>query len=183
MAGFDLETFIAELRTAARQSDAEKRLRRLMTEAFRDVGAVRAAMSGFSGEQEVLFEDDSVSIWYCGFDPRKHVPPHDHQTTATIGVYAGKENNHFYTSGAGGLEHRGTRTVAPGEVIAIGPDAIHSVETAEDEFSCAIHVYLGPLTRIERSLFDWESGAALPFNDKNYASLVRSSAAGVTSRV
>jgi predicted metal-dependent enzyme (double-stranded beta helix superfamily) len=118
-----------------------------------------------------------VSIWYCGFDPRKHVPPHDHQTTATIGVYAGKENNHFYTVGEDGLEHRSTRVVEPGEVIAIGPEAIHSVETADQEFSYAIHVYLGPLTTIERSLFEWDSGRALPFNDENYARLERPSGA------
>jgi predicted metal-dependent enzyme (double-stranded beta helix superfamily) len=179
--GFDLDIFIGELRAAARGEDPARAVRRLMTDAFRDVDAVREAMAGFSGEEEVLFEDDSVSIWYCGFDPRKHVPPHDHQTTATIGVYAGRENNHFYTTGKDGLERRSTRSVAPGEVIAIGPQAIHSVETADGEFSYAIHVYLGPLTTIERSLFDWDSGAALPFNDENYARLERPSEAGAAS--
>ena len=181
MPGFDLDNFIAQLRAAARGEDPAREVCRLMSEAFSDVDAVREAMSGFSGEEEVLFEDDSVSIWYCGFDPRKHVPPHDHQTTATIGVYAGRENNHVYTVGDEGLEHRATRLVEPGEVIAIGPDAIHSVETADQQFSYAIHVYLGPLTTIERSLFDWDTGAALPFNDENYARLERPSSVGVTS--
>ncbi len=175
MPGFDLDSFVQQLREAARQDDAPKRVRTLMTEAFRDVDAVRAAMAGFSGEEEILFEDDSVSIWYCGFDPHKHVPPHDHQTTATIGVYDGVENNHFYLAGANGLEHKSTRRVEPGDVIAIGPNAIHSVETADDRVSYAIHVYLAPLTTIERSLFDWDSGDAVPFNDDNYARLERAS--------
>ena len=175
MSEFDLDTFVLQLREAARTDDAAKRVRELMTDAFRDVDAVRAAMSGFSGEEEVLFEDDSVSIWYCGFDPLKHVPPHDHQTTATIGVYDGVENNHFYLAGENGLEHKSTKRVEPGDVIAIGPSAIHSVETADERVSYAIHVYLAPLTTIERSLFDWDSGTAMPFNDDNYARLERSS--------
>ena len=178
MARFDLDAFVLRLREAAREADAAKRVRALMTDAFRDVDSIRAAMDGFSGEQEILFEDDTVSIWYCGFDPHKHVPPHDHQTTATIGVYDGVETNHFYVSGENGLEHKTTRQVGAGEVIAIGPDAIHSVETAGDRVSCAIHVYLAPLSTIERSLFDWDSGAALPFNDDNYARLERPSVAG-----
>ena len=173
MADFDLDAFVLQLREAARDADAPKRVRALMSEAFRDVDAVRAAMSGFSGEEEILFEDDSISIWYCGFDPNKHVPPHDHQTTATIGVYDGVEQNHFYLAGENGLEHKSTRLVGPGEVIAIGPEAIHSVETADERVSYAIHVYLAPLQTIERSLFDWETGAALPFNDDNYARLER----------
>ena len=175
MPGFDLDTFVVDLREAALHEDAGKRVRRLMKAAFRDVDAVCQAMAGFSGEEEVLFEDDSISIWYCGFDPCKHVPPHDHQTSATIGVYSGTERNHFYVVGEDGLEYKSTREVAPGEVIALGPHAIHSVETAGDEFSYAIHVYLGPLTKIDRSLFDWNSGAALPFDDANYARLERCS--------
>ncbi len=170
---FDLNDFIGSLREAALQADAPKQVRALMTEAFRDPAAVREAMSGFSGEEEILFEDDTVSIWYCGFDPAKHVPPHDHQTTATIGVYQGAEKNHFYLAGDGKLEHKTTKQVGPGDVIAIGPDAIHSVESCNGEFSYAIHVYLAPLTRLERSLFDWETGAAEPFTDEAYARLER----------
>ena len=175
MSSFDLDAFVSELRDAAVQEDAPKRVRALMNDAFRDPDAVKAAMSGYSGEEEVLFEDDSVSIWYVGFDPSKHVPPHDHQTRAFIGVYDGQEKNHFYLAGDGELEQKSTRLVQPGDVISIGPDAIHSVETANDEFCYGIHVYLGPLTTIERSLFDWDSGAAEPFTDEAYDRLLRPS--------
>ena len=48
--------------------------------------------------------------------------------------------------------------VTPGEVLSIGPSAIHSVACTGTEPSCGIHVYLGPLTRVERSLFDLGSG-------------------------
>ncbi len=179
---FDLDEFIAGLREAAACDDAAKRVRALMTEAFRDPAAIRGAMSAYTGEEEILFEDDSISIWYCGFDPARHVPPHDHQTSATIGVYQGGEKNHFYIAAEGRLEYKTTKTVGAGDVIALGPDAIHSVETVGADPSYAIHVYLAPLRRIERSLFDWETGAREPFTDEAYARLERASGGAVEQR-
>ncbi len=68
----------------------------------------------------------------------------------------------------GRLVHKTTRRVAPGDVIALKPEGIHSVEAASGVQSCGIHVYLAKLSTIERSLFDWESGEACPFDDDNY---------------
>lgn len=176
MPGFDLEEFVQQLRAAARAEQPAKKVRALMTEAFRDPGAIRAAMPVYANDDEVLFEDDSVSIWFVRFLPGLHVPPHDHQTPATIGVYEGAEDNHFYLREDGRLLHKSTRRVGAGEVIAIGPDGIHSVEAADGEPCCGIHVYLAALTRIERSLFDWDSGEARPFTDDNYDAMLRGSA-------
>ena len=173
MPGFDLDGFVQQLRAAARTGQPAKKVRALMIEAFRDPDAIRAAMPEFDSDDEVLFEDDSVSIWFVRFVPGLHVPPHDHQTTATIGVYAGAENNHFYLREDGRLAHRSSRRVGPGEVIAIGPDGIHSVEAADGAPSRGIHVYLAALSRIERSLFDWDSGEARPFTDENYDAMLR----------
>ncbi len=144
-----------------------------MSGALADPAAVQAAMAGFSGEEEILFEDDSLTVMYCGFDPAKHVPPHDHRMQVTIGVYAGGEVNHFYIAGERGLERKASRELGPGDVMQMGPDAIHSVETAGDAFSYAIHVYLGRLKQVERALYDWDDGAPIPFSDDNYARLER----------
>ena len=176
MAGFELDAFIRELRAAAVTDEPVKRVRQLMTDAFRDPDAIRAAMPAYENDDEVLFEDDTISIWFVRFVPGLHVPPHDHQTTATIGVYAGAEDNHFYQREPGRLVHRTTRRVGPGDVIALKPDGIHSVEAADGKASCGIHVYLAALTRIERSLFDWDSGKARPFTDDNYDAMKRVSA-------
>jgi predicted metal-dependent enzyme (double-stranded beta helix superfamily) len=176
MTEFVLDDFIQKTRAAALADDAVKRVRELMTGAFREPESIRAAMSHFEGDDEVLFEDDTVSIWFVRFVPGLHVPPHDHQTTATIGVYEGAEDNHFYLCEAERLVHKSSRRVGPGEVIALKPDGIHSVEAANDTQSCGIHVYLAKLTTIERSLFDWDSGLASPFTDENYDRLKRVSA-------
>ena len=175
MPSFELDALIADLREAAVAEDATKRVRALMNTAFENPDVVKTAMAEYSGYEEVLFEDDTVSIWYVGFEPDVHVPPHDHQTQAFIGVYDGVEKNHFYLVGDGELEHKTTKVVEPGNVIAIGPDAIHSVETANDRHCYGIHVYLGPLTRIQRSLFDWETGAAEAFTDDAFERLLRPS--------
>ncbi len=176
MTDFNLDGFITELRKAAVHSDAGGKVRGLMDAAFRNPQAIAEAMPNISGDEEILFEDDSVSIWYCRFMPGTHVPPHDHQTTATIGVYDGAENNHFYLREQGQLTHKTSRCVGPGEVIAIKPNGIHSVEAANDQPSYAIHVYLAPLSRLQRSLFDWESGEACPFTDEAFEAMKRSSA-------
>ncbi|HUV23140.1 MAG TPA: hypothetical protein VMZ32_15190 [Gammaproteobacteria bacterium] len=173
MAQFNLDNFIQELRAAAVADDAVKRVRQLMTDAFRSPESIRSAMPHYDNDDEVLFEDDSVSIWFVRFVPGLHVPPHDHQTTATIGVYEGAEDNHFYLCEADRLVHKSSRRVAPGDVIALKPDGIHSVEAADGAQSCGIHVYLAKLTTIERSLFDWDSGKARPYTDENYEQMKR----------
>lgn len=171
MAGFELDEFVRQLRCAARADDPVKAVRGLMAETFRDPEAIRAAMPEFDNDDEILFEDESVSIWFVRFVPGLHVPPHDHQTTATIGVYEGAEDNHFYLREADRLVHKSTRRVGPGDVIALKPDGIHSVEAADGKPSCGIHVYLAELTKIKRSLFDWETGAAAPYTDENYEAM------------
>lgn len=173
MSAFDLDDFVQVLRNAAIGDDAVGEVRGIMTRAFRDPAAIAAAMPEFEDDDELLFEDDSVSIWFVRFLPGIHVPPHDHQTTATIGVFDGAEDNHFYLREPGRLVHKSSRRVGPGEVIALKPDGIHSVEAAEGRPCRGIHVYLGPLTRIERSLFDWESGAAVAYSDENYEAMKR----------
>ncbi|MDH3632192.1 MAG: hypothetical protein OER98_13805 [Gammaproteobacteria bacterium] len=176
MVDFNLDDFVQQLRIAARESEPVKKVRDLMNAAFEDPQAIKDAMPAFENDDEVIFEDDSVSIWFVRFMPGLHVPPHDHQTTATIGVYEGAEDNHFYLREGGQLVHKTSKRVGPGDVIALKPEGIHSVEAANGSQSCGIHVYLDRLTTIERSLFDWETGAARPFTDENYDLMKRSTA-------
>ena len=173
MSEFELDSFVQELRAAARSDDPKKNVRGLMDKAFQDPESIRSAMPEYEKDDEVLFEDDTVSIWFVRFVPGLHVPPHDHQTTATIGVYEGAEDNHFYLHEDGQMVHKTTRRIAPGDVVSIKPEGIHSVEAANGENSLGIHVYLAALTTIERSLFDWDSGEARPFTDDNYDALKR----------
>lgn len=173
MATFDLQSFIARLRDAASSSDAATRIEALMSEAFRDPEAVRASMPAFDTDEEILFENDSLSVYYCRFDPDQQVPPHDHRTTAVIGVYEGGEVNSFYRTEGGRLVEESTVTLEPGDVLRIGPEAIHTVMTSGSEACYGLHVYLAPLTTTDRSLYDWETGAAEPMTDERFEALTR----------
>ena len=177
MSGFDRDRFVTDLRSAAASPDAKERVRGIMEDAFQHPAALASAFADCEGDDVVLFEDDTVSIWYCRFNPTEHIPPHDHQTVATIGVYAGQEINHFYKREGERLVRASSKHLGPGDVIAMGPDAIHSVETEGAEPSYGVHVYLAPLTTIERSLVDWETGEASPMNEAAFKAAVRPSEA------
>jgi predicted metal-dependent enzyme (double-stranded beta helix superfamily) len=101
------------------------------------------------------------------------VPPHDHQTPAIIGLYEGTERNNFYDVEDGALVLKGSKELTSGDVLVIGSEGIHSVEAAGGKPCCGIHVYLAALTSIDRSLFDWQSGDAVPFSDANYDQMKR----------
>ena len=152
---FAVDDLLRSLREAAGGPDASAEVRRIMDAAFIDPGTVATGMPAFDEDDTVLFEDDTVSIWHCRFQPGTAVPPHDHQTSAVIGVYAGVERNDFFKVGdEGGIVVGEAIEMSPGSVLSIGPSAIHTVECTSETPSRGIHVYLGPLTRIERTLFD-----------------------------
>ncbi len=170
---FDLDRFVQQARQAAAAEPPGKAVMALMAETFADPQALARAIVTPPPEDVPLYEDDTVSVWWCRFDPAVEVPPHDHRITAYIGVYQGREINKLYRRGAEGLELVKTRTLEPGDVMALGPQGIHSVRPADGEACLGLHIYLGPLSKIERTLFDPESQAALPFTDENYERLTQ----------
>ena len=173
MSKTDVDKLVAAFREAAKGNEAVKRVRAIMQEAVRDPQAVSQYLHAFDGDDVILYEDETVSIQHCRFDPGLHVPPHDHRITAVIGVYEGGEVNHFYVRDENQLVRKTTKKVMPGDVISMGPEAIHSVEPGGDECGYAIHVYLGPLSDVERSLYDWESGAEYRYTREKYDELLR----------
>ena len=172
--GSRLDTLIAALREAVRGNDPVRAVTARLEEAIRAPDALRAALPALGdGDETLLFEEEAVSIWHCCFHPHREVPPHEHRMPAIIGVFAGVEINTFYRCDGAGLERVSTRPVYAGETLAIGEAGVHSVRAGGTAASHAIHVYLGPLTAVERFLFDWESGAAQPFNEASFAALSR----------
>jgi len=92
---------------------------------------------------------------------------------AYIGVYEGCEHNHFYRRERDALKHVKSKVVAAGEVLSIGPDGIHTVQSYGGEPCQALHVYLGALSTVERSLFDWDTGEAIAYTIPAYDRLKR----------
>lgn len=171
VARFSIDELVKELRAASTQTTAVAKVRAIMDRAFAEPQIVDAHMPEYEDDDVVLYEDDDISVWHCRFRPGVAVPPHDHQVSATIGVYRGTERNDFYKAGENGITPSNGVDMTPGSVVSIGPSAIHSVICTSDEPSCGIHVYHGPLTRVERHLFDVRAGKTLAFNDEDYARL------------
>lgn len=167
------DQLISDLKTAAAGSDAEAAVKAVLTAFVADPETARAAVPDFADDDVVLFEDERVSIWFCRFQPGMTVPPHDHKMSATIGVFQGVERNDLYTRHGDDMPELASQTpIAAGQVVQIAADGIHGVTCTSAEPSEAIHVYLGALTAIDRTLYDTEAGEALAYTDENYHRLM-----------
>ena len=173
MAPFRLNDFLQAARDAAVSDGPSKATLALMKKTFAEPGNIAAGIGDFDKDEEILFEDNTVSIQYVRFQPGLLVPPHDHQIPAFIGVYEGVEENRLYRLDDSGLTHVKTKNTGPGDVLSIGPNGFHAVQALNNQPSQAIHVYLGKLTTVERSLFDWETSTTIPFTDENFDRLVQ----------
>lgn len=173
MAKFNVETFVRDMREIAVGADAAKTLRAYIDDIMQDPDAIRDAFPAELAGDQILFEDDTVSVWRTSFDPGVSVPAHDHQMSAVISVYQGKERNDFFEADPnGGLRRSGEVVLEPGSVLSVGPSAIHSVTCISEEPALGLHVYLGNLTEVDRTLFDIDKGTSMKFDDANYEKLV-----------
>lgn len=170
---FEIETFVSDMRAIAAGADGPKTLRAYFDDLMQNPDAVAAAFPPELTGDQILFEDETVSVWRTSFEPGMTVPAHDHQMSAVLCVYQGQERNDFYEANPnGGLRRSGQVHLGPGDVLSIGPSAIHEVTCTSDEPALGLHVYLGQLTTVERTLFDVENGVAMRFDDANYEKLI-----------
>ena len=168
------DQLITDLRDAAGTADAEAAVKAILADFVSDPAAAKAALADDTEDDVILFEDERISIWFCRFQPGATVPPHNHCMSATIGVFQGVERNDLYRRDDAAMPELAESTpIAAGEVVQIAADAVHGVTCISDVPSEAIHVYLGALTRTDRSLFDLDAGAELPFTDENYHRLTK----------
>ena len=91
--------------------------------------------------------------------PGMRIYPHDHRMWATIGIYAGREDNAFYrraTHDRSILVESGGKQLGVGDVTTLGDDTIHSVANTSGVLTAAIHVYGGDFVNEPRS--QWGPG-------------------------
>ena len=170
---FTPEQFVADLRSAATDTHPARAINTVMKEAVADPAAVAARVPDYDGDQLALLESDDLSVYCVRFLAGELVPPHNHKMPAFIGVYAGTEVNRLFRREESGLALVTEKHVGPGETLSIGREGIHGVYARGGEDSLALHVYLGWLERVERSLFHPDTGQEMPFTDENYRALLR----------
>ena len=171
---FELEKFVTDMREAAASAQPVPAVNTLMRKAVAEPLAVAAAMPDYDGDELLLHEDDTVSIFCVQFYADRIVPPHNHKMPAFIGVYQGTEINELYRHEDGQLKLIKEQAVEAGKTLSIGAAGIHGVRTGSpSEDSYALHVYLGRLNGVERELFDPVTGAAAPFTKERFDALVQ----------
>ena len=161
-----LTDFVAACRLAAKEPDARSAIVELMRSLVMDTDSLSAAMPamdthdsspvGTLGGDVTLFEDDSVTIVLVDTLPHVLQPPHDHLMTAIIGMFEGCEQQRFWSRTADGIAPAAGRDLLAGEVLVIGTDGIHAIGTCDD-IARGIHVYLGSLSNVARSIFHPET--------------------------
>jgi predicted metal-dependent enzyme (double-stranded beta helix superfamily) len=168
------EELVEKIRQAAEQPEPQTAVRDLLRQIIANP-AILDSLALPDGTDEIMYyEDAGLSIWNCRFQPHVVIPPHEHTMPVEIGNYAGSEKNFLFKRLDGDLRFEKSTVVKNGETLSLGADAIHAVVADGDTCSMAIHVYFGPLSQVQRGLFDWNDGTKLEFSDENFAKLTRS---------
>ncbi|SLN27303.1 hypothetical protein TRL7639_01024 [Falsiruegeria litorea R37] len=173
MTGFSFEALVAELKGYVNTPDPQAAIKAHLQQLVRNPAPLLAASDKLSEPETLFHEDDDLSIWHCRFQPDVMLPPHEHLLPVLIACYSGEELSLLYQSGEAGLDQVGEISAAAGEVIALDRDAIHAVTAHGDRPSEAIHVYLGPLMKLKRDLYDWDTGKAVDFTMEAFEAMKR----------
>jgi len=180
---FSIEQFVADCREAVEQPEPFEAVSELMQKAVSDPGAVNAAIEPPAeltkvgdvtiGFDKILYEDDRVTVFLVDTEPGHLQPPHDHQMHAVIGVYDGVEHNRFFRRKDGALESAGEKDIGPGDVLRVHSATIHAISAGASKPCRALHVYLGALSTVDRSLFDPQTGHEEPMTPERYDEFIQ----------
>ena len=161
---FDVEGFIEDCRLAGEDLDPHGAVREVAARALARPQDLAEVFGRPQGGLEVLFASPRLTVLNAVWPPGITLPAHDHRMWATLAIYAGSEENHFFRRGDRGLEASGVKLVETGEVLNLGVEAVHSVHNRLQRMTGAIHVYGGDFTNAERSQWDPETGVEEPFD-------------------
>ena len=159
---FEIDRFIDDCKQAVTSGGGQTAVRELVERAVSDPSALTAALGEpqRAGVQKLHVADD-LTILHLLWGPQMVLMPHNHEMWATIGIYTGREDNIFWQripgEENGKLKAASVRSLAAGDVAALGPDVIHSVLNPVNRLTGAIHVYGGDFFQTPRSEWDPES--------------------------
>lgn len=121
-------------------------------------------------QQHLLYGDplDRFSLVSFVWGPGQFTPVHDHTVWGAIGILRGAEREVPYEQTTDGRVRPSgpARVLKPGEVARVAPGLgdIHAVSNAlEDQVSISIHLYGGNIGRIQRNVYDAQTGQTKPF--------------------
>lgn len=182
-----LEAFAADCRAALEHDDPRAEVHRLMQSLVADAGSlaeqvpafepdeVEASPRGFRlGGEHIVHQSPDLTVMVLDTLPGVEQPPHDHGMVAFIGVFEGCEEQRFWARSSDGIVSTTGRLLEAGEVVAFGTQGIHAISAPDDAPARAVHVYLGDIYDVERSIFHPDTLEELAMTSERYDEFCRS---------
>ena len=178
---YGLESYVGDLRAISAETDDPQRIIervRLLAQRMVENSDAWLKPEHYQYDEKMgagltlLHEEDdhSLAVIVVSWRPGVVAPPHDHGTWAVIAGVDGEETNAFWKrlddgsrEGYAELAKTGEKGFGQGEVLAMLPGAIHSVENRTDQVTVSLHTYGMNVNYTERSQYDPEQKLAKPF--------------------
>ena len=109
--------------------------------------------------EELMFRSEELLIVNLTLPPFAVSPVHDHDTWAVVGISAGCEIEHFFSSTAGELRPTGQLVLTPGQAVTLAEDTIHAISNPLSIPARGLHVYGKDLVTTKRRMWDPHNGA------------------------
>lgn len=168
-----LNRLVQDCRDVAGSADPVAGVRAALSLAIADPDRTIAEIPDFEGEDYVLYRADDLSVFLVRQAPNTAGPPHDHGMTAVIAMLDGVEIHRRYRREEQSIALDREQTAVPGGILVLAPRDVHAIANPDPTPSIGVHVYLGDIVGIERTLWDPASGEALPFTLENYETRVQ----------
>lgn len=165
-ARFEVERFIAELKRANREREAQSAVDEVLARAVSDpAGVVADIGEPVAPGLHTLHHSDELTVVNVIWAPLMLLLPHNHNMWASIGIYTGREDNIIWQRRGSVVEAVGASSLSEKEVFPLPRDAVHSVSNPIPRLTGAIHVYGGDFSAPEgRSEWDPETLRERPFD-------------------
>jgi predicted metal-dependent enzyme (double-stranded beta helix superfamily) len=163
---FDVDEFISACRAGLAETDSRRAIREVVQRAMTHPLAVANALRPEKGGFSLLHHAPDLTVLHVVWAPGMRIYPHNHRMWATIGIYAGQEDNTFYrrtVDDRHALVESGGKALRVGDVVTLGDDTIHAVTNPTGMLTGAIHVYGGDFVNEPRS--QWGPG---PMQERPY---------------
>jgi len=182
----ELHRFAEHCRDAVDGDRSREQIRAAMDDLFADPVALAATIPPFEpeevetsahgfrlGGEHIVYRSTDLTIMVLDTLPGVLQPPHEHRMVAMIGVFEGCEEQRFWTRTDTGIEAATGRLLEAGEIVTLGERAIHAISAPDHAPARAVHVYLGDITDVERSLFHPETLEEHRLTDDRYDEFCR----------
>jgi predicted metal-dependent enzyme (double-stranded beta helix superfamily) len=164
-ARFDVDGFVADVRRARAEADAQRAVEEVLARAVADPAAIVAAI-GEPKEAGIhaLHQSESLTILNVVWAPLMLLLPHEHAMWASIGVYTGREDNIVWRREGHRIGADRAEALSARQVFGLPHDAIHSVTNPIPRLTGAIHIYGGDFFGTPRSEWDPDTLQERPFD-------------------